>query len=439
MITQQRNEKGQAIVILALAIVVLLGFTAIAIDGGMAYSDRRHAQNAADASSLAGAAMAALSLENNHVTYGAWDCDNFKLISAGQSAETAAINRAANNTYTIDTDFSDHNGVDVMCEQGVFNGAWVDKYIEITTYISKTTDTHFAQFVFSGLLQNKVQAVTRVRPRVPLAFGNAVVSLNSADCSGNSNGVIFSGSMDLHIKGGGVFSNGCLYGNGNNFKVDTNEWGVYYAGQAMGTLGNINYGEGPQKAAFSLPSSSFQIDPPDCSSLPVRTQGNHDTELFPGKYSSISMSNGDLKLHPGLYCLTGSPNAFKITGGNLIAHSVTIYVTSGSVEVSGNGNISMSAPPYHPDPSPAIPNVLFFLAPGNTSVIKLNGDSKHAYLGTIYAPDADVNVNGSGDIGPTLHTQIIGKNVEISGSAVIDINFNGGQNYQKPSSLELYK
>jgi Flp pilus assembly protein TadG len=435
MISTQRNEKGQAIVILALAIVVLLGFTAIAIDGGMAYSDRRHAQNAADASSLAGAAMAALSLENNHVTYGAWDCNNFKLQNAVQSAETAAINRAANNTYTIDTDFSDHNGVEVVCEQGVFNGAWVDKYIEITTYISKTTDTHFAQFVFSGLLQNQVQAVTRVRPRVPLAFGNAVVSLNTAPCSGNSNGVIFSGSSDLHIKGGGVFSNGCLYGNGSNFDVNTNEWNVHYAGEALGTLININ--PSPQKAGFQLPPSSYQVEAPDCSSLPNRTQSGDD--IYPGRYSSISLNNGILTMHPGLYCITGGPNAFKVNGGNLIANSVTIYITTGGVDISGNVNVNMSAPSYRPDPAPAIPNMLFFLAPGNTSNVNLQGNSDSAFLGTIYAPDGNINITGDSGTNPTFHTQVIGKNVKIDGNATIDINFNGGQNYQKPSSLELYK
>jgi hypothetical protein len=49
------SESGQAIVLLAISIVVLLGFTALAVDGGMIFSDRRHAQNAADAAALAGA------------------------------------------------------------------------------------------------------------------------------------------------------------------------------------------------------------------------------------------------------------------------------------------------------------------------------------------------------------------------------------------------
>jgi Flp pilus assembly protein TadG len=46
-------EKGQSMVLIVLGIFVLFGFTALAIDGGMVYSDRRNAQNAADAAALA--------------------------------------------------------------------------------------------------------------------------------------------------------------------------------------------------------------------------------------------------------------------------------------------------------------------------------------------------------------------------------------------------
>ncbi len=49
------NEDGQAIVLLALLLVVLLGFTALAIDVGMVALTKSRMQNAADAAALAGA------------------------------------------------------------------------------------------------------------------------------------------------------------------------------------------------------------------------------------------------------------------------------------------------------------------------------------------------------------------------------------------------
>ena len=54
-----RNERGQIIVILALAMVALIGFTALAVDGSLIYNARRQDQNTADSAALAGAGAAA--------------------------------------------------------------------------------------------------------------------------------------------------------------------------------------------------------------------------------------------------------------------------------------------------------------------------------------------------------------------------------------------
>src|SRR5512145_2148684 len=77
------QERGQALVIIALAAVGLFGFSALAIDGSRVYSDRRHAQNAADAAALS-AALARIRgpLTSNYVN--------------------AAELRAADNGYVVD-------------------------------------------------------------------------------------------------------------------------------------------------------------------------------------------------------------------------------------------------------------------------------------------------------------------------------------------------
>lgn len=52
----RRRQAGQTLVLFVLALAVLLGFTAMAIDVGLFYEDRRQLQNAADAAALAGVA-----------------------------------------------------------------------------------------------------------------------------------------------------------------------------------------------------------------------------------------------------------------------------------------------------------------------------------------------------------------------------------------------
>ncbi|MGH2524820.1 MAG: pilus assembly protein TadG-related protein, partial [Anaerolineales bacterium] len=49
------QERGQAMVLLVLAMVGILGFAAVALDGGNIYTEQRRAQSAADSAVLAAA------------------------------------------------------------------------------------------------------------------------------------------------------------------------------------------------------------------------------------------------------------------------------------------------------------------------------------------------------------------------------------------------
>ena len=48
-------ESGQALIVIVFALVGLIGMIALTVDGGFAYSDHRHAQNAADTAAFAAA------------------------------------------------------------------------------------------------------------------------------------------------------------------------------------------------------------------------------------------------------------------------------------------------------------------------------------------------------------------------------------------------
>lgn len=59
-----KDERGQSLVLVALALIVLLGMTAFSVDAGYLFFEKRNMQNAADAASLAGARE----LRNENVT-----------------------------------------------------------------------------------------------------------------------------------------------------------------------------------------------------------------------------------------------------------------------------------------------------------------------------------------------------------------------------------
>jgi len=99
-----KDERGQAVVIVALALVALLLAVGLAIDGGRLYSTRRQAQNAADAAALAGTRVLAQAILN---------------CRPGDAADDAAVQQAV-------WEFAERNGVVDDGQQGQVTAWYVD-------------------------------------------------------------------------------------------------------------------------------------------------------------------------------------------------------------------------------------------------------------------------------------------------------------------------
>ena len=424
MLSNRSPEKGQVLVLLVLAFVALLGFAALAIDGGMVYADRRRAQNGADASSLAGGGATALHLENNFVNYGNFTCTNNgspeygEILTAQAVARSAAMSRAADNDFTIDEDISDFNGVATNC--GITdNGSWLDKYIDITATITSTTPTNFAHLIYGGPLRNRATAVTRVRPRAPLAFGNAIVALNPAACQGQQNGATFHGGPIVTVTGGGIFTNGCLRGDGGP-SVEVIDGPISYV---VELLDNPGFNPVPQQVPVPIPASAYDVPPPDCSSPAA-----HNVQ-------ASDLLNTAQPLH-GLYCVTG--NLRVNSHDTLVGDGVTIFMINGEIHDNGGATIQLTAPPHSPDPAPAIPGLLIYLPPTNTSDVDINGNSLNNFTGTILAPGSTIYVTGTAGVS-ALHSQIIGWDVEVGGDGTLNVLFDDREQYSDPAYLELFK
>jgi hypothetical protein len=418
MRTGHSTEKGQALILVVFGIVALLGFTALAIDGGMLYADRRHAQSAADAASLAGGGAAALYMDNHGVKFSNWNCGGSALTNAASTARTTAINRAASNDYTIDMDISDHHGVVTQC--GVDTGAgYPDKYLDIHTQFTAQTETAFAHLLFAGSLMNTVEAITRVRPRQSLAFGYAIVALNPDACQGQQNGATFHGNALVSVTGGGIFSNGCLRGNGGPSVT------VYGApiNYVVNQTGNAAFTPQPQQVPNRIPPDNYTIPAPDCND--------------PNAYNmSGNQLLGASPLAPGLYCISGD---LRINGNDsLYGSGVTVVMLNGELRINGNAEVQLSAPGSSPDPTPAVPNIVIYAPPSNTNDLQINGNSTSFFTGTILAPGSNIDMLGTG-FTDAFHTQVIGWNVEVGGTADTYVVFDDNEQYSKSPSLELSK
>ncbi len=410
------SEKGQAIVFLVVGLVVFLGFVGLAIDGGRAYSDRRYAQNAADTAALAAAGTIALELENRFVTYNTFNCNGADIIAAEGVGVAAAISRADANGFTITGPTSNWNGVEIDC--GDRDYGYTEKLITVTVRIEDTTETAFAHLFFPSALEIRTEAVTWVRPPQPLAFGNAIVALNPDGCSGQSNGAGFHGNPDVYVDGGGIWSNGCLRGNGNLDVVVAPPSGIHYVGELIG--GDL-FSPVPQSAPYTLPPESYDITVPDCSHPSAHNITGNQLENM-------------TTLAPGLWCVDGGKKT--ILHGILTGHDVTIVFLTGDLTINAGAEMYLDAPEQNPDPYPAVPGILLYFPPSNPAKVTLNGHAESFFDGTILGVTADISMLGTGNTHGT-RSQIIAWNVEMGGGAETYINFEDNKVYERPSSLEL--
>lgn len=413
MTTYKPSERGQALIFIVLGFVLILGFVGLAIDGGKVYSDRRHAQNTADASTLAGGGAAALSMEDSHLTYLQFSCTSgdSRIEAAKQAAIAAAIFRADSNGFTLDTDVADGHGVTATCGTDTSQG-YLDKYIDVTVKITTVTQPTFASFLFGQGLTSKVEAVTRVRPRMQLALGHAVTALNPAACSGQSNGAGFHGNGYIELWGGGIFANGCLRADGTptiNTHNGTNDFGVEVRNPEK-------FNPPPNDISLVMPKELYEVPPPDCT--------NHwvDGDDLP------------TTLTPGLYCIEGDLTVHD----ELVGQGVTLYFKNGDLKINGNPHIDLKAPAIDATGTPAIPGVLIYAPETNHGDITLNGNSVSNFTGVIYAPGADINMLGTGNL-DAYDVQIIGFNVEVGGTSDTYVSYCSCQNYTKPTSLDLLR
>jgi hypothetical protein len=449
MITHHKSEKGQAIVFLAIALIALLGFVAIAVDGGMAYSDRRQAQNGSDASSLAGGGRAALSMENADITYKNFNCSSSTLGTIRGWAKEAAETRALTNGFDVTTNVNDVNGVEVTCDDNGGPGRFKEKYLDITTRISNVTEMHLAQLIFGGELRNNVNAVTRVRPRTSLAFGNAVVALYEG-CDGGTGGVNFGGNVKTEFTGGGIYSNGCVTANGNTtidleapFEVVcTNHPGDPPCNSKWNTPSPIP----AFPSDYPLPDASYTIpEPTGCGPNRPNPSGDY-ARIQPGTYTNLRVNNNQtVVMEHGLYCITGNSGLTVNGTGNLSGFGVTIYVygTNTSVTMNGSGSVNLKAPPARDCAAghcpPAIPGVLIYLSNDNKGEVTLTGTESSTFEGVIYVPNGAINVSGTSDQDMPINAQLVSKTVNFYGNAKVKLNFDESLTYSFPARVDLFK
>lgn len=465
MKTNSLSQRGQTLILIALAAIGLFAITGLAIDGSARFSDRRHAQNASDTAALAAALAKVNALSTNvsdlSPTTNAWaTCPPPSGVLPSPVCElvlTAGLNRAAENGY--DNNLATN---DVEVHSPPISGYYAGDAGYVQVIITSTVNTYFARVLGINQTQNIVQAVAAVHKGGPLFDGASIVSLNpNPNCSsgGGSGGgsVDVGGNGTINLNGGGIFVNSdesCGYSQ-TSCSVILNVSG----GANISSAGSpINMGgcasaipQDTTKEQIVIPDEVFfPPEPIECSQphpaaemIGVDSNGVENWRIRPGYYidfpqGGLVPNNKNILLMPGVYCVDSdiqwSGTTFESLDGSA---GVTIYVRSGhGISININS-------PIHLDPSTSGDyRGYLFIVEGDQGSIEsctINGGSYLTLDGTIFAPYCNVTINGDNTSNALFNAQIIGWDIKLNGGNTIIFTYNPSQNAQNKRKVGLMK
>jgi hypothetical protein len=467
MIRRMNNERGQALILIALAMVGLVGIVGLAIDGSAKFSDQRHAQNAADTAAIAAALAKVDALtagESNSPAEcpppgGMGDASDvcIELILAG-------LDRAESNGY----DNSTNKTVEIYSPPKTGYYAGDDNYVQVI--ITSVINTTFARVLGFNQLQNVVEATTYMRKGGPIFEGNSMVALNPhSTCPGSFR---VGGSSTIVLDGGGMFVNSdstdCAFEQQGGCSSTGDPLLVILDG-GISSPGDENVDLDSCMAEEDRPDITYNADPflfpddvelpdvpPECSmtGFPTPTNavvgGVNTTYLYPGRYGNREFPPktgdfagvtiyDDVVMTPGVYCID---DLVKLNDRHLIltGTGVTLYIRDGHGFAMQGGRINLAAPTTGDYAGYLIIVETNFT--GSPESCSINGSPDNSYGGTIFAPYCNVTINGtssSGDPLTTYSTQVIAYEIILNGTSRIYFNYDPDASAQNKRRVGLMK
>ncbi|MEO5887734.1 MAG: Tad domain-containing protein [Anaerolineales bacterium] len=470
-----KSERGQVLIIFALAAIALFGIVGLAIDGSAKFSDRRHAQNAADT-----AALAAALAKSNALTAGSSNSPVECPPTSGIPSDvctallTAGLDQAANNGY--DNNLV-RNTVEVYSPP--ISGYYTGDSTYIQVIITSHVNTTFSRVVGVEQTHNVVEAVALTKEGGALGNGAMIISYDpDPNCSsgvGSGGGSVdVSGNSTVTLDGGGIFLNSdetCGYSAPNCPTVTI-------TGGGINTAGGDNIDQACQTAdefynqdQVAIPDEVYWPDvPPECSIPATANQlgvdpsdGKGEWLIHPGYYedfpqAALVANKQHIYMASGVYCidpggtsrdfdLSWSPVDFVSLNGSTDPSEnkyhaynpdgVTLYIKNG-----GGFTINANNPTYlDGSTSGDYQGYLIILEGNHTSIenCSITGGADVDINGLIFAPYCDITITGGSSSIAVINAQLIGWDIAIAGGAGINFNYDPSNQVIIKNKIALMK
>jgi hypothetical protein len=474
------TEPGQVLVIFALAAIGIFAIVGLTIDGSAKFSDRRHAQNAADTAAMA-AALARVRAEEQSLS--AADVE--------LAMRYAARDRAAANGYDgfvndqvwvyycsdLPNDSANYPArFDSPVDCGPYEGH--SRYIQVV--IQSEVNTYFARVLGIHQTQNIVQAVALTREGQVLGDGAMIISYDpDPNCSTGGTGgysVQVNGSSSVNLNGGGIFLNSdevCGFKIPNCADLNISSGTINSAGD------NVNIPSGCtidppitpnlNQEAIVIPDDVYWPDePPECnmSGYPTPTKLGEvmagsppklteEWLIYPGYYTTFPQATlvankSHIYMASGVYCIDpGGPgwngdlswssvdsarlNGSTDSGKNkyqdpsnplpdVNPDGVTLYIkTGGGFTLNSNNPTLLDA-----STTGDYQGYLIILEGTHTSIenCSITGGADLDINGLIFAPYCNITVNGGSSSTAVINAQLLGWDILVNGGAGVNFNYD---------------
>jgi hypothetical protein len=339
----------------ALALFVLFGAAAMAVDVGYLRYMQRVQQNAADSAAIAGA---------NEIAY-----------PASNDVVAAARADAASNGFT-------HDGTNVIVT--VNSPPATGSYAGNTSAVEVIVQARHAMF-FEKILGTSSSWVSS---RAVALFGSG----NGADpCIYALQSDIDMNSATINAPSCGIISNGIM-----NLNSDT------ITAASIGAVGSISVNSSTFPEA-SPKHALAAIDPcPTIASCAYLTA--NPPAQSPCTYSNLSVNSATVTLNPGVYCqsvnfnsanVTLNPGTYVFTNG-VNANSTTFHGTGVTLYIANSSLNANSCSFFLTSPTSGnTAGMLIFQPSSNTSSANLNSTGSSDVRGAIYMPTGTFTSNST--------------------------------------------
>jgi hypothetical protein len=404
---RQRSESGQIAVILALAMVGLLAFTALAIDGGNMYLQKRNAQNAADAGAISGTREVHRLL---HTPYEEWPAaaDRTMRIMINDFVQSNGVpdtndNASDNINENIEAYYLDRDGHRLSENQVGTTGVVPEDSRGIQVIASIPFDTFIA-----GLIGQPHAIATADAGAVYEQETSSYYSAIYAGGTCTPHNLDLSGSYQYLV--GGMHSNSNIDILGNAAEPSYYSGTVEYAGEIHYQEDQMEF-DNPDGGPTDCGVEDFPVifNPNDYA--PGSDKAQDATDLFDYYYypDDGTGSQPDMIAADGIH-FSDHPNGIKIPANFPADPFRVTVVTRYPIRFQADTVLT-----------PYIDGLLLFSTygnrdcPSNDTAITLSGN-RFNWEGLIYAPNGHIDMSASDN--SSLLGLIVGWTVSLSGSQI---------------------